>query len=76
MSTPFDPLISQPQLRRLLGGVSDTTIWRWRNAGTLPEPVIHNGRNYFRTSDLQDLQSSLFAASSLVESAPQKTNHE
>ena len=57
----LDALISQPQLRQIMGGVSDTTIWRWRNCGMLPEPVAINGRNYFRESEVKALQERLFA---------------
>lgn len=49
----IDTLISQPQLRRLMGGVSDSTIWRWRTVGILPKPLSINGRNYFRQADLK-----------------------
>ena len=61
MSHSLDTLISQPQLRHMMGGVSDTTIWRWRVSGMLPEPVAINGRNYFRGSEVQALQEKLFA---------------
>ena len=57
----LDALLSQPQLRRLMGGVSDTTIWRWRNCGMLPAPVPINGRNYYRESEVKTLQNKLFA---------------
>lgn len=65
MSSKLENLISQPQLRQILGGVSDTTVWRWRAAGTLPDPVSINGRNYYRESELRTLQERLFAGRQL-----------
>lgn len=46
-----DALITQPQLKRLTGDVSDMTIWRWRRAGLIPEPTNIRGRNYWRVRD-------------------------
>jgi predicted DNA-binding transcriptional regulator AlpA len=60
MTQPLDTLISQPRLRELLGGVSDMTIWRWRSAGTIPEAISINGRNYYRTSEIRAVQEKLF----------------
>lgn len=42
-----DALVTQPQLKRIAGGVSDMTVWRWRRAGLLPEPTCVRGRNYW-----------------------------
>lgn len=72
MTQTLDALISQPKLRKLLGDVSDTTIWRWRSAGTLPDPVCINGRNYYRESQLQELQQRLFSGQDIC---PDMANH-
>lgn len=47
-----DSLVTQPQLKRITGNVSDMTIWRWRRAGLLPEPTNIRGRNYWRARDV------------------------
>lgn len=47
-----DPLIPDPQLRRIAGGCSPMTIWRWRKAGLLPPAIRINGRNFTRQSVL------------------------
>lgn len=60
MPQDLDTLISQPQLRQLLGSVSDTTIWRWKQAGRLPAPISINGRNYYRASEIRKMQAALF----------------
>lgn len=48
-----DALITQPQLKRLAGDISDMTIWRWRRAGLIPEPSNIRGRNYWRSGDVR-----------------------
>lgn len=55
----LDQLISQPQLRGLFGEISDMTIWRWRQNGLLPQPIVINRRNYYRQSDIAEMQSRL-----------------
>ena len=59
----LDILISQKQLKRNFGNVSDMTIWRWRRSGTIPQPVKINGRNFYRQSELLQSQTELFAHS-------------
>ena len=54
-----ETLIAQPDLRRMLGNVSDMTIWRWRRSGLLPNPMVINRRNYYRESDIVAMQSRL-----------------
>jgi hypothetical protein len=43
---------SDPELRRRYGGVSAMTLWRWRQAGLLPQPTNFNGRNYTAEPDV------------------------
>src|SRR6266849_2024081 len=45
-----DVLVTGPQLRAILGGVSEMCIWRWiRDPNVaLPRPFKINGRNYWR----------------------------
>jgi len=40
-------LVSQRDVRRRLGNVSNMTIHRWRKIGILPAPVVIAGRNYW-----------------------------
>lgn len=55
----LDRLISQPQLRRLFGDISDMTIWRWRQSGLLPQPIVINRRNFYRASEIAEMQEKL-----------------
>ena len=57
MNISEDPLISDPELRRIAGGITPMTIWRWRKAGILPPPLVINGRNYSRKSVIDDALS-------------------
>jgi len=50
MTYTDDPLIHDSELRRIAGGVSSMTIWRWRKAGILPPPLVICGRNYSHKS--------------------------
>ena len=59
----LDRLISQPQLRHLFGQISDMTIWRWRKSGILPDPIVINRRNYFRATDIADMQARMASRS-------------
>ncbi|AFL73578.1 helix-turn-helix transcriptional regulator [Thiocystis violascens] len=45
---PDEALVTQGQLKTLFGNVSDMTIWRWRQAGLIPEPTHIRGRNFWR----------------------------
>ena len=51
--TTTDPLLSAPQVCAELGGITRTTLWRWRREGVLPEPVQIRGRNYWRQSVIE-----------------------
>lgn len=42
-----DGLITSAMARELAGGISAMTLWRWREAGVIPEPVVIRGRNYY-----------------------------
>jgi predicted DNA-binding transcriptional regulator AlpA len=56
-----DALVTQPQLKRLTGDVSDMTIWRWRRAGLIPQPTRIRGRNYWRAGDVRAVLDRLMA---------------
>jgi predicted DNA-binding transcriptional regulator AlpA len=52
-----DAYMSQPQVKALLGGVTDTTIERWRKDPRLgfPAPTKFGGhRNFYRRADIID----------------------
>lgn len=62
MSQP-ETLIAQPKLRQIMGGISDMTVWRWREAGLLPAPIVIRRRNYYRADDVAALQERLVSES-------------
>jgi predicted DNA-binding transcriptional regulator AlpA len=49
-----DTRITQPDAARLLGNVSQMTLWRWRNNPALnfPQSVEINGRHYYVRSEI------------------------
>ncbi|KGE04546.1 helix-turn-helix transcriptional regulator [Pseudohaliea rubra] len=51
-----DPLLSASQVCQELGGITRTTLWRWRREGLLPEPVTMRGRNYWRASVIEQVK--------------------
>lgn len=48
-----DALLTSRQVRKIAGGISPVSMWRWHNAGTFPPPIVLNKRNYWRRSDVQ-----------------------
>jgi predicted DNA-binding transcriptional regulator AlpA len=42
-----DQLLSQGKVRKLCGGISDMTLWRWRQTGGFPAATIIHGRSYY-----------------------------
>jgi hypothetical protein len=46
-----DALIGQAEARRLAGSISDMTMWRWRQAGIIAEPITIRRRNYWRRGE-------------------------
>lgn len=61
-----DVLIASKELKRRLGGVSDMTIYRWRERGILPDPVKIGARNFWREADIVKLQAGLGAVGGAV----------
>ncbi len=61
MTTPvtIDPLITDSELRRIAGGVTSMTIWRWRKAGLLPPPIVIRCRNFNRQSAVNEALARL-----------------
>lgn len=48
-------VISQPEVRKAIGNIGKTTLWRWVRDGLFPQPVRVNGRAIgFRESDILD----------------------
>lgn len=47
-------LINATAVRRMCGGVSDMTLWRWLNDPTIafPKPIYIGKRRYFRQADI------------------------
>jgi len=51
-------LIKTRDVKDLLGGVTDMTLWRWRKLETykeleFPEPVVIKGQNYWWLNKVQ-----------------------
>jgi len=67
MNISEDPLISDPELRRIAGGITSMTVWRWRKAGILPPALVLNGRNYSRKSEVDQALARAFG----LENSPQ-----
>jgi predicted DNA-binding transcriptional regulator AlpA len=46
--------ITQPEAARLLGNVSQMTLWRWRNNPALkfPRSIEINGRHYYVRAEI------------------------
>jgi predicted DNA-binding transcriptional regulator AlpA len=46
--------VTQPEAARLLGNVSQMTLWRWRNNPALnfPRSVEINGRHYYSRAEI------------------------
>ena len=44
-------LLNRQQLRNMVPA-SDMTIWRWQRDGKFPEPLLINGRRFWRASDI------------------------
>jgi predicted DNA-binding transcriptional regulator AlpA len=42
-----DALITAPEARRLAGGISDMSLWRWIRDGVVPPPRIIRARRYW-----------------------------
>jgi len=50
-----DDLVTAREVRRMFGGVSEMTIWRWMRSETVrfPQPVQINNKNYWLLGDLR-----------------------
>lgn len=55
-----EALIAAPVARRqLLGGISESTEWRWeRQLPDFPKPIRINRRKYYRLGDLREFSRS------------------
>lgn len=62
-SLPNDTLVRKRVVRVILGGVSDSALWRRAKAGEIPQPVQINCRAVaWRVGDLRDYIRSLSVA--------------
>lgn len=46
-----DELITAFEARRLAGGISDMSLWRWIKKGILPSPLVIERRRYWRRGE-------------------------
>jgi predicted DNA-binding transcriptional regulator AlpA len=60
-----EELINASDMRKMLGDVSDMTLWRWLRRKELgfPQPAIICGRRYWRRSDIIRWRDERFATS-------------
>ena len=63
-----DCLVNAAQLRKLLGCISEMTLFRWRGDPDLhfPAPLKINTRNYWRRGEIEDWIAELAAESEAV----------
>jgi predicted DNA-binding transcriptional regulator AlpA len=49
-----DGRVTQLEAAKLLGGVSQMCLWRWRNdpAMNFPKPITINHRHYYRRAEI------------------------
>ena len=54
-----DILITASELRSLLGGISDMTLWRWLadDQMNFPRPLVLRRRRYWRKSEVMAFQN-------------------
>ena len=52
--------VTQPDAAKLLGNVSQMTLWRWRNdpAMNFPKSIEINGRHYYIRSEILNWRPS------------------
>ena len=55
-----DPLVTSAQARRINGGISAMTLWRWMQDPAIgfPAPIKIRGRNYWRLSWIAQFQAA------------------
>jgi predicted DNA-binding transcriptional regulator AlpA len=68
--TTLDHLVTAPQLRNRLGGISDMTLWRWLRDPRLefPKPLIVNRRRYWWLRDLEAWEATRRSADGRLDS--------
>ena len=50
-----DDLVTSREVRRMFGGVSEMTLWRWMRSESVqfPQPISISGKNYWSLGDLR-----------------------
>jgi len=56
-----NPYVRAPSLRKRLGGISDMTLWRWLQAGKIPQPKYMNGKRVWLQSEIEQAEQKMFA---------------
>ena len=50
-----DPLATSRAIREHCGGISEITLYRWRNTLNFPKPYMQNGKvNYWKWGDVME----------------------
>lgn len=55
-----DELIQAAEVRRIFGGVSDMSLWRWLDNPDLnfPRPIVISRRRFWRKTEIAEWQKS------------------
>jgi hypothetical protein len=58
-----DDLLTAAEVKRVFGGITDMTLWRWIHGKVgFPPPVKIATRNYWRLGDIRRFREKLVAA--------------
>jgi hypothetical protein len=63
-------LVSAREARKLLGGITPMSEWRWRKAGLLPEPIKIRRRCFYRSEELHEALKKLRADGAIASTPP------
>jgi predicted DNA-binding transcriptional regulator AlpA len=69
-----DDLVTSREVRRMFGGVSEMTLWRWMRSESVqfPQPISISNKNYWLLGDLRRFRER--CASRAHAKTPEKTS--
>ena len=67
-----DDLITSREVRRMFGGVSEMTLWRWMKSESVqfPRPIVIHSKNYWLLGDLRRFRERCAASSADARATP------